>query len=389
MSRNPALLEECRDLVRAIRRHTTLEALRAHPEWSLLGQRLARVLGMVRRFEPARPPTASTAASLSGVRAVHWNLEHGNRYPDIEASLRTHPALADADLHLFCEVDLGMARSGNRDVAGDLAHALGRHGVWTPLFLETTPGRDEDPLHARDVENQESLFGIAMLSRWPITGVRVVTLPSPESYQFDVERMYGRHVALVATIDRPDGPFVAVAAHLEVHRTRAHRSAQMHAILDALDGEPRPIVLGGDFNTHTFDRGRVWSVWDGARVLMLMPTGQLRRRLRRPDRGAAREPLFDALRATGFAWDPFVDHAPTLPLRLSRLQEVRWLPGFGLRPLKRMLRWIEGRGSLRLDWFAGRGWAGGSGFTVRALGGPGRASDHAPIVAEFHGDAQA
>ena len=48
-----------------------------------------------------------------------------------------------------------------------------------------------------------------------------------------------------------------------------------------------------------------------------------------------------------------------------------------------IMAWAEGRAHLRLDWFAGRGWQGGSGATVRGLDGPGRASDHAPLVADF------
>jgi hypothetical protein len=51
--------------------------------------------------------------------------------------------------------------------------------------------------------------------------------------------------------------------------------------------------------------------------------------------------------------------------------------------------WAAGRGKLRLDWFAGRGWIDAAaeprsrGRTVRGLDGPGKASDHAPIVARF------
>ena len=128
------------------------------------------------------------------MRAVHWNLEHGNEYAQIERALLTHPELRDADLVLLNEADLGMARSGNRDVAADLARALGLHGVFAALFLELTPGRDDDLRFAARRENQESLFGVAILSRWPIIEARIVDLPSPERIQFDVERMVGRHV---------------------------------------------------------------------------------------------------------------------------------------------------------------------------------------------------
>lgn len=379
--RDPLLLEECRALRRAVEPYPSIEALRAAPEWPALDARLQRLLGTP-RFGPA-PSPPPPSSDPTRVRAVHWNLEHGNEYAQIERALLTHPELRDADLVLLNEADLGMARSGNRDVAADLAQALGLHGVFAALFLELTPGRDDDLRFAARRENQESLFGVAILSRWPIIEARVVDLPSPERIQFDLERMIGRHVGLAAAIERPGASFVAVSAHLEVHRTRAHRAAQVRVLADALQGETRPVILAGDFNTHTFDRGLWHAPLAGALALMLTPGGALKRRLIHPDEGPAREPLFDELRSAGFEWGPFVDREPTLRLRFDRLDELRALfgPAHGLA--RRLLARAERRARLRLDWFAGRGWQGGRGLTVPDLDGPGRASDHAPLVAEF------
>lgn len=315
--------------------------------------------------------------------AVHWNVEHGNWYEQVERALIDHPQLRGADVLLFNEIDLGMARAANRDVTADLAAALGLHAIWAPLFLETTTGRDDDPRMAGTLANQESLFGLAILSRWPIGDVQVLDLPSPMEIQFDLERMYGRHIALLAEIRRPGGPFVAVSVHLEVHRTRADRARQMQVLMEALRSETRPVLLAGDFNSHTFDRGRWWDPLFGAAVLLGSPTAMVRRRLLYPDRGAGRERLFDALREANFEWNRFVDRAPTLQLRFDRLDEARGLVQvFG--PLWRaILGSAERRANLRLDWFAGRGWREGRGCTIRDLNGPGKASDHAPIVGFF------
>lgn len=378
--RDPVLLEECRALRRAVEPCATIEALRDTPAWPELDARLRRLLGTPRFLAaPSPPPSADPAR----VRAVHWNIEHGNEYAQIERALLAHPELQDADLVLLNEVDLGMARSGNRDVAADLAHALGLHGVFAALFLELTPGRDDDLRLVARRENQESLFGVAILSRWPISEVRIVDLPSPEHVQFDVERMFGRHIGLAATIERPGAPFVAVSSHLEVHRTRTHRAAQVRVLADALRGEPQSVVLAGDFNTHTFDRGLWHAPIAGALALLLTPGAVLRRRLLHPDEGPSHEPLFDELRDSGFAWAPFTDREPTLQLRFDRLDELHALfgPAHGLA--RRLFARAERRARLRLDWFAGRGWQGGRGLTVQGLDGPGRASDHAPLVAEF------
>jgi endonuclease/exonuclease/phosphatase family metal-dependent hydrolase len=378
MSRDPALLAECRALVDALRDLPTLARLRRAPEGPELERRLRALLATVRRHAPPREPAPPTDPTR--VRAVHWNIEHGNAYSQVEEALRTHPALAGADVLTLCEVDLGMARAGNRDVAADLGAALGLHAAWAPLFLETTPGRHDDAEASAGRENQESLFGMAVLSRWPISETRIVELPSPEDYQFDVEGMYGRFIALAAAIERPGAPFVAVAVHLEVHRTRWDRAAQMRALVDQIRAERRPILLGGDFNSHTFDRGRWLDPLLGVTVLGAWPGPMLRRRLLRPDRGA-HEPLFDALREADFEWESFNDREPTLALRFGRVPEASG--PLAAAPLRPLLRWPERRARLRLDWFAGRGWSAGRGETVHGLDGPGRASDHAPLVAEF------
>jgi endonuclease/exonuclease/phosphatase family metal-dependent hydrolase len=383
MSRDPSLLSECRALQRAVASHPTLESLESSPEWPRLGARLEALLRAVRRFSPANAPAPPAAPDR--VKLVQWNIEHGNWYPQVERALLERPELAGADVITFDEIDLGCARAGNRDVAFDLAAALGLHAAWVPLFLETTRGRDDDLRMAGGRENEEGLFGLAVLSRWPIGETRIVELPSPRRLQFELERMIGRHVALVTEVLRPGAPFVVVAAHLEVHRTRAHRADQMRVIMGALAKEQRPIAIAGDFNTHTFDRGLWHSALHGASALVLLPGPLLRERLLHPDRGFAHEPLFNELRRAGFAWAPFVDFAPTLQLRYDRLEELQFLPGPMHATAERVVGWAVRRGALRLDWICGRGWSGGSGLTVHGLDGRDLASDHAPIVAELRG----
>ncbi|MGH7742173.1 MAG: endonuclease/exonuclease/phosphatase family protein, partial [Candidatus Eiseniibacteriota bacterium] len=243
MSRDRALLEECQTLQAALRTHASLAQLRRASDWPSIERRLEAVLSSV-RLTPGAEDTRKPPGRR--VRAVHWNIEHGNQYQAIETTLRTHPLLMAADLVLLNEVDLGMARSGNRDVAADLAASLGMHAAFAPLFLETTIGRDDDAVTAGRAENQEALFGLAILSRHPIRAARIVPLPSPLEIHFDRERMWGRHAALVAAIERPDAPFTAVSAHLEVLRTREHRAAEMRVLLVALAGAGGPVLLAGD-----------------------------------------------------------------------------------------------------------------------------------------------
>jgi endonuclease/exonuclease/phosphatase family metal-dependent hydrolase len=183
----------------------------------------------VRHYEPSSPPPPS--ADPDRIKAVHWNIEHGNWYDQVECALRTNEELRDGDLFLFNEIDFGMARAGNRDVTGDLASALGLYGVWAPLFLETTAGRDDDARMAGGRANQEALFGIGLLSRWPIVELRIVELPSPEAISVR-SRAHARPPHRADRHARPTaGALRRRVAHLEVHRTRAQRAAQMRALL--------------------------------------------------------------------------------------------------------------------------------------------------------------
>ena len=364
-------------------RYPTLRALRGAREGALLQSRAQALLAGVRRYAPRTEPAA--AQDSAHLRVIQWNVEHGNWYAPLERALLTHPRLAGADLVLCNEIDLGMGRAGNRDVTGDLADALGLHGVWAPLFLESTLGRDDDILAARGRVNEESLFGVAVLSRWPLGEVRVVPLPGPDELLFSLERLVGRYAALIVEVLHPRGTFVAVGAHLEVHRTRDDRARQIATVVEALAAEHRPVVFAGDFNTHTFDRGRPLSTLTGAWPLLTWPLPALRERLLHPDRGRNRESLFSALAAGGFAWEPYADHQPTLRVRFDRLTELQGLPPALATRVHRGLAWAEKRAQLRLDWVCARGFdhARGSGGTVEGLDGPTAASDHAPIVAEL------
>jgi len=383
--RDPARVAETHALIAELARFPTLAARRAAADGPALEARLAALLDTVHLHVPAAPP--APAADPARLHVAHWNIEHGNWYAQVEAGLTTHPALAGADLVLLNEVDLGCARAQDRDVTADLADALGLYGAFAPMFVESTLGRDDDARCAAGRTNQESLVGIAVLSRWPFGSIRLVELPGPESIQFDLERMAGRFIGLVCEVLHPVRPFVAVSVHLEVHRARAQREVQMRRLLAALAGENRPVVLAGDFNSHTFDRGLWHSTWSGALPLVTWPPGRLRERLTRPDRGSHREGVFDALAEAGFAWRPFNDFAPTLDVRFERLDELRTLPAPLQALVRRGLVWLERRARLRLDWIVARGFApepaAHDGRTALGLDGPGRASDHAPIAARI------
>lgn len=364
------------------------------PEYASQSARLAQHVGVVRRFAPAAPP--GSAAPRTELRVAHWNILHGVHFERVLAAFRSEPALAAPDLVSLNEVDLGMPRSQGRDVAFDLAAALGMHAAWTALFLELEPDKDaakwrpeaEDPgtgpaARPASVPAGESLFGLALLSQWPLGVVRRVELPSPEDLHFDIERRAGTYVGLVAEVLHPLERFHAVVTHLDVHGTPAGRREQMDALLAATPAGRT--ILAGDLNTTTFERGGWRRSAAGLLALAATPRAALHRRLLAPHTpaGAAREPLFDALGAAGFAVEPCNAVGESLDVSFTDVHELDALAGTRRRAVLAALRWVERRSPMRLDWIAARGFDATPGqppFVLpHLMRGAAPASDHAPI----------
>lgn len=287
-------------------------------------------------------------------QAVHWNLLHGIAFDAILQAFESDPRLAAADLVSLNEADWGLARSGNRPVAFDLARRRGLHAAWAAQFLELEGGYRTPRAVARAPQG-ESLFGLALLSRWPLANVRRVELPSPEGLLFDRERKAGRFVALVAQVQHPVQPFTACVTHLDVHGSPRRRAAQMQVLLAALP--PGKAVILGDFNTTTFARGSALRSGHTLATLAFAPRRTLRPRLLAPHRPAASppEPLFEVLRGAGFAIDPFNNESPTLHVHFHDVHELDRFPGPLRALLLRALRGVERRNAMRLDWIVARG----------------------------------
>src|SRR5439155_27183889 len=94
--RDPALLQECHALQRVIAAHPTVQSLRASRAWPEINDRFERLLARIHRHLPADPPPDRPPGAP--LRAVHWNIEHGNWYEQVERALLERPALRDADL---------------------------------------------------------------------------------------------------------------------------------------------------------------------------------------------------------------------------------------------------------------------------------------------------
>jgi endonuclease/exonuclease/phosphatase family metal-dependent hydrolase len=130
----------------------------------------------------------------------------------------------NADLVLLQEVDRGRRRSDQVDQTQWLARRLGFEAAYGPT--------DRSRLGSN---------GNGILSRWPITDVRLSDLPRA--------RGYFRRGLVRATIDVRGQQVDVFATHLD-HASPRLRQAQARAVADAVRRSPRPVLLGADLNAE-------------------------------------------------------------------------------------------------------------------------------------------
>jgi endonuclease/exonuclease/phosphatase family metal-dependent hydrolase len=348
-----ALQHEIRAHYPALRAIRTRKALERSALWAEIGEEVRRVLGGVERGDCAPAPRPAPDGRL---RAVAWNIQRGARFDDLRRALLA-PPLAGADLLLLSEVDVGLGRSGNRNVPRELAEALGMSYAFAVSYLALTDDFGDD---SAGLENTLALSGAAILSRYPIGRVENIDLPELRDKFHSSEKRLGKKRALLAEVTLPDGPLAVAACHLDSNASPAQRALQLRGVLDSVQrsGVARALV-GGDFNTSTYD---VSSTLALARDLLhkLFVTG-LRATIDNyltPEK-RYEQPVFELLRARDFVVEGFNDRGAgtyfydlTDPYILDR---SRKLVGRALtRLLVRLLRPWNGCVPARLDWFAGR-----------------------------------
>jgi endonuclease/exonuclease/phosphatase family metal-dependent hydrolase len=297
------------------------------------------------------------APPRSRYRFVAWNLERGIEFQGQLDALRTHPDLAGADVYLLTEADIGMARSGNRAVAQELARALGLHYSFAPCYLNLSKGAGIE--RKADGENELGLHGNAVLSRYPILSVRPIHLRNGIDKMRGREKRLGRQSALAAEIEFPNYRATAVAVHLDANSSQAHRSAQMRDIVQDLPKD-LPVILGGDWNTSTNNSSRaLYSILGFWLRVFMGAENVISNHYLHPENHFERG-LFRLLEETGFEYrrsnrmgEPTVQYDVDDAKTRQNLGE--WVPGWCFAFVRWALRRHDGKCPLKLDWFGTRG----------------------------------
>ncbi len=368
----------------ALRALRDRRALERSALWAELRSEIERVLGGVERGW--HPATLEAAPRDARVRAVAWNIRRGARLDELAEAFARERVLADAHVVLLSEVDLGLGRSGNRNVARELADRLGMSYAFGTSYLTLEDDLGENPAR---VENTTALAGTAILSRLPIASAVNVELPELRDKFSSSERRLGRKRALMIELALAGGTLRVAACHLDSNASPAQRAQQLEALLAALPGEAAALV-GGDLNTSTYDLSApLASIGDLLHKLFVRGLSRALDDMMAPEQASER-PVFEALERRGFVLDGLnARTTPTYQFDFDEpytIEKTRRDAGpLALWLVRRLLRDRAYKLPSRLDWFAGRGVRPLSAAVIAAPrardGSP--LTDHAAIVCDF------
>jgi endonuclease/exonuclease/phosphatase family metal-dependent hydrolase len=241
------------------------------------------------------PPSAPDVPAPASARIAIWNAERLKYLaPSVELLRRT-----GADAFLLCELDLGMARSGNLHTIRELASALRAGYVFAVEFVELDLGdARERSWHAGD-DNAAGLHGAGIVSAHRLDAPGLVRLETSGRW-FDGafgERRVGGRIAVTAELALAGARVLLVSVHYESHSDPDDRLTQTRTLLDAIDRRhgAMPVLIGGDFNTCTFGVPAKDEPETIAAALRSDP-----RRLALP---MGYEPMFGELEARGYDWN--------------------------------------------------------------------------------------
>jgi len=183
---------------------------------------------------------ACTSARLGGgdrtARVLVYNMHAGKDAKGVD-NLERIASIVDslhADIVLLQEVDVNTQRSGRVDQPATLARLTGFNAAF-----------------GKSLDYQGGDYGIAVLSRWPISSDTTYHLPV-EPPQERSGGSYEPRAALRVIIAAPGGPLAVVNTHLDPSgddRWRRQEIRTVLAIAASLRARGIPTLAGGDFNS--------------------------------------------------------------------------------------------------------------------------------------------
>jgi endonuclease/exonuclease/phosphatase family metal-dependent hydrolase len=173
--------------------------------------------------------TACATTTPEPLKVLVYNIHAGKDAAGVDNLERVADLVKStgADLVLLQEVDRHTTRSGNVDQLAVLTRLTGMHGAF-----------------GKSLDYQGGEYGIAILSRWPISNETVIPLridpPQP--------RAGGSLEPRIAFAVRTNGMTV-MNTHFDASREDTWRRQEVDALLRRA-AELKPVFAGGDFNSE-------------------------------------------------------------------------------------------------------------------------------------------
>src|SRR5688572_22224879 len=184
--------------------------------------------------EPAR--VTGSRIRPDDLKIVTWNIERGDAYDSVLATLRT----LNADILLLQEVDRHCRRTGYRDVARDLAEALHMNWVAAGEFQEIGEARG----------GGAAITGQAILSKFPIEAASVLRFKAQDRWRWSVNPIQPRRGGRIALKAQTAGLLV-YDTHIASGDNEVLQRRQIEEIITDQSRSPvrgAPVLIGGDFN---------------------------------------------------------------------------------------------------------------------------------------------
>jgi len=274
-------------------------------------------------FSGAKPLKPSDPKLGPILRVTTWNIEKSLHIPEVIRVLTSKDAfsdmldpermnqgsrslenltrqknrLAQSDIFVLQEMEIGIKRSHYLDAAAEMANALGMNYAYAPQYLEIDPvtlglenidleegGSDKEAMdyYQVDAAKYRGVFGCAVLSRYPIKYVEIRPLHIQPYNWYDGEkkkigfmeksRRFGTKTVFKNELTRelkvggrgyfrvdlevpdlPEKTLTIINVHLEIKCMPEGREEQMREILSYIRGINNPLIMLGDFNAAPTD----------------------------------------------------------------------------------------------------------------------------------------
>ena len=112
------------------------------------------------------------------LRHVVFNIERGQTLHETIDFLNMCPDFKNMDIIYTNELDDGAVRSGNCNVAYEIAKSIGMNYAYGLEFIELVNPNDNKGFH-----------GNALFSRWPIRWAKVVHMPEQYNWYYDRQKL--------------------------------------------------------------------------------------------------------------------------------------------------------------------------------------------------------